>query len=310
MDEKTIARFWSKVDKSADPSALAPELGNCWLWTSGIDNRGNGKFWANDGTWRAHRFSWELVNGPAPAGYIVQVCGDPLCVNPLHLSSDPRSRRKQIVHLARRTGVQCHCLHCAAPFTAKKSQVGRGHGKFCSRDCWQLWDAKVSADSAIVARRFWGRVNKDGPMPLHVPSIGQCWAWVGRRSKSGYGVFWHKKRNVSAHRLSFEMANGTIPVGLCVCHRCDNRSCVRPEHLFAGTLLDNISDRDSKGRQAKGEGVASALMTEGDARRIFELNRRGLPQRDIAGAIGFSTQTVSSVLTGRGWAHLGMVRER
>jgi hypothetical protein len=99
MDESTIARFWSKVDKEGPVPALAPELGPCWLWTSGIDNRGNGKFWANDGTHRAHRFSWELARSePAPDGYVVQICGQKLCVNPRHLSDDPRSRRKKIVH--------------------------------------------------------------------------------------------------------------------------------------------------------------------------------------------------------------------
>jgi hypothetical protein len=87
--------------------------------------------------------------------------------------------------------------------------------------------------------RFWEKVEKgDG-----------CWLWKGQIGTPGYGtlsVSHNRKR--SAHRVSWELHYGTVPDGMCVLHRCDNRPCVRPDHLFVGTLLDNNVDCIKKGR--------------------------------------------------------------
>jgi hypothetical protein len=112
-----------------------------------------------------------------------------------------------------------------------------------------LWDVPTVLSPELI-ERFWRYIDKgDG-----------CWEWIGRFGGSAsqgerYGVLREPgrdpRREYGAHRLSFEIHFGPIPADLFVLHRCDNRSCVRPDHLFLGTQLDNIRDMVAKGRQSQ-----------------------------------------------------------
>ena len=98
-----------------------------------------------------------------------------------------------------------------------------------------------------IEERFWAKVKKsDG-----------CWEWTGDKNKGRYGSIYcsEEKRNLRAHRMSYEMHKGPITDGLWVLHRCDNPPCVNPDHLFLGTARDNIMDAIKKGRHIPFNGL-------------------------------------------------------
>lgn len=94
---------------------------------------------------------------------------------------------------------------------------------------------------------FARRINENGSLILDTP----CWEWLGTKNPNGYGSFSSRYFSGLAHRASWEIFVGLIPDGLFICHKCDNKSCVNPEHLFLGTQHDNMQDKAQKDRLAK-----------------------------------------------------------
>lgn len=154
--------------------------------------------------------------------------------------------------------------------------------------------------------RFWKNVNKDGPIhPVH----GQCWVWTGWTTESGYGRFRIGNQVViGVHCWSYEEFIGPVPHDICVLHRCDNRSCVRPAHLFLGTNQDNSQDMVDKARQAKGETNGNSKLTEEDVREIrrrycrWSQSRSNL--RELMYEFGVAKAAIQNILSRKTWKHV------
>lgn len=138
------------------------------------------------------------------------------------------------------------------------------------------------------------------------PNTG-CRLWTLSRDKDGYGCLWFNGAQTRSHRVAWTLANGPIPAGLCVCHRCDTPACCNPSHLFLGTSRENTFDKVAKGRHGKGEAsprfglVASAATgaKQSVSRRAF-FDRGGRPWN--AGLEGAYTQTAKANEKRRAWS--------
>lgn len=163
--------------------------------------------------------------------------------------------------------------------------------------------------------RFWAKVNRNGPIPTHVPWLGNCWVWTAATTHWGYGKLRANKQWHAAHRRSYEMQNGPIPAGFLVLHRCDTPACVRPSHLRIGTARDNTQDMRSKGRAADigapGMSNSHAKLTDERVIAIRERFEAGESVGALAAEHCVHRATVSAIINGRRWKHLdGPIRER
>ncbi len=156
--------------------------------------------------------------------------------------------------------------------------------------------------------RFWSKVSK---------TVDGCWLWTAAtRGKTGYGAFKYEGKVIDAHRMSWELAHGPIPEGLFVCHTCDERLCVNPQHLFLGTSQENALDAVNKGRmkppayephhkRAKGTENSAAILTE---EQVVEIRERykagGVSSRFLGRVYGVCHTTIQRIVKGRYWAHV------
>lgn len=140
-----------------------------------------------------------------------------------------------------------------------------------------------------------------------------CWLWQATLNENGYGVFHFQGRNRLAHRAAWTMLRGPIPSGLVVLHSCDTPSCVNPDHLRLGTVLENVRDMDAKGRRvnvgvppppARGEANPRSKLKVADVRDIRDAFRAGASKRSLAARFGVSRAVVAGIVTGRSWRDL------
>jgi len=145
-------------------------------------------------------------------------------------------------------------------------------------------------------KKFWSRVEKRDE--------NECWPWLGSFDKDGYGQMRDGIRKIQdrAHKFSARLHFGEIPKGMCVCHFCDNQWCSNPKHLFFGTQQDNIADKLSKNRQAKGEQQGLSKLTE---EQIAEIRSRANESyRTLCQEFGLVPSTVYRIWRNQSWKHI------
>lgn len=145
---------------------------------------------------------------------------------------------------------------------------------------------------------------------IRISSSG-CFEYMGAITSAGYGCVRRKKKSLQAHRYVWELVNGTIPDGLHMLHKCDNKKCVNPDHLFLGTHLDNMRDAISKGRHnssglklgywgqipPKGEDSGMAKLSNSDVDKIkVMVSGDHIKQKDVALLFHVSRAQVSRIV--------------
>lgn len=152
--------------------------------------------------------------------------------------------------------------------------------------------------------RFWSKVRK---------CRNGCWEWQGWKTKRGYGHFNFKGRPFRAHRISWFLKTGSLsefnPFEIsCILHKCDNPSCVNPEHLFIGTQQDNADDMVQKNRLPKisrvGQNNGHVKLTEECVINIRREYTEGVLRKELRERYNVSKTAISAIINRRRWVHI------
>ena len=177
------------------------------------------------------------------------------------------------------------CIYCGRP--AEKGPLCGAH--YTRRRKGQDMNAPIRKQRRYGAP-FWESVDR----------TDACWNWTGALNSDGYGS-WGGPGADKAHRVAWRLANGEIPQGAHVLHRCDNRRCVNPDHLFLGSNADNVADKMAKNRHLRGEATHAARLTEDDVRAIRADSR---DNATIGRQYGVTTTTIWQIKHRKRWQHV------
>ena len=178
--------------------------------------------------------------------------------------------------------------------TCKTEFFGNNYIKkvYCSTPCYK----HRLRDPARFVEAFWQKVDKRG--------TDECWPWKGAKQRAGYGHFRTPEgKTITSSRFAWVLANGAIPDGMHALHRCDNRACVNPAHIFLGSHKQNMDDCKAKGRHTKGEETKRNKLTEAQAREVLLLKGRARAEA-LARDLSVNPGTIHAIWRGDTWRHI------
>lgn len=178
------------------------------------------------------------------------------------------------------------CKNCYTKFVPTPTQCKNGYGKFCSALCRNEYELPKNRFN----RKFDVMEN-------------DCWEWNGYIGSRGYGQICIDYKTKLAHRFSWELHFGDIPKRMHVCHKCDNRKCVNPEHLFIGTQKENILDMVRKGRsnKAKAEKCGRAKLSKDEVIKIRGLLSNGISISQISKDFNMTLANIWNIKHNKTW---------
>ncbi len=324
--------FESSIDKSTGPC-------RCWNWIGEIDRAGYGKLWFNGKLENVHRIAFYIESGSIPQNkHVKRTCGNMVCCNPSHMTVTNRTTKKQREDMEKMYSkgktlqeiADVFGMSTSAPSRYIKIKRPRGRTSSMPQYCDVKWfmkqremgknDTTIASELGLsiqvvrlhrrklklprcpaptVEQRFWSKVTVGLP--------DECWEWQAGRTPAGYGRFSYNKKQWYAHRISWTLTYGAIPDGKHVLHRCDNTGCCNPSHLFIGTHLDNIHDRDEKGRGKIGiKGVSYGGGWKLTKDEVREIRRRysigGVTHKELAREFGVNPGSISRICLRKSYA--------
>jgi hypothetical protein len=134
---------------------------------------------------------------------------------------------------------------------------------------------------------------------VEIKSEDGCWFWIGAKQGNGYGNFKNSNKYMLAHRYSYELHKSGIPEGLMVLHKCDNRRCVNPSHLFLGTAKDNTVDMMNKGRCGGYKNAKLSIEDKKTARHLYFAECK--TQSEIARHFNVSSSAIHYIIYRKNW---------
>ena len=194
-----------------------------------------------------------------------------------------------------------HCLCCKGGFKAYVCNIKKGGAKFCSMTCYLKYPKEKNPEKIKRTAKERFDINTDKGSKK-----SDCWVWNGLKNKGGYGRMRIDNKDWTSHRYSWSIHFGEIPHGLLVCHKCDNRACVNPNHLFLGTHSDNAIDMVSKGRNRDDKG-SKHPMAKLNEKQVIDIRSKidsGIMQKDLAEFYCISRGVISQIHRRVKWVHI------
>lgn len=199
--------------------------------------------------------------------------------------------------------MRCKVQYCEK--YTKKLTLG-----YCSMHYHRMWRHGTTDDSRVRIPEISDTIGMQTYLKskIIIDKKTGCWLWQGTKEKKGYGVLGKKKKQYRVHRVSAYCFSGTeMDPSMFICHRCDVKNCINPDHLFSGTHQDNMDDGKMKNRFSHGESHRLSKLKESDIHQIRKSILLGKSCSSIAREYDMDPSTICDIKNGVIWSHVPFV---